>query len=374
MNTHIHQKRRIMITGGHVTPAIATIQEIRSLHPDWDIVFVGRRTAFEGEQTLSEEYRLISAMHIPFFPITAGRLKREGGIAAAVALCKVPVGFIQALVHLIRHRPDIIVSFGGYVALPVVVAGWLLRVGVVTHEQTRKPGIANQMISALAKRTCVSFPDTKGLSGHVVYTGLPMRGSVFHPPKEPSFPLPEGKRPILLIVGGSTGAASVNAVVYDALPALLKTYTVIHQVGRISLARATDVKHALIRDADQYVVLPYISESDYSWALRHATMVLGRSGANTVFEIAATGKVALFIPLPWAANNEQYYNALYLQQAGSASILNQNKLSPDALCTHIQEIMDSLEKREQAAKTFAISVPHDGAARLVRVIGESIPA
>lgn len=372
MNT-LHTKRRIMMTGGHVTPAIATIQELKSQHPEWDILFVGRRVAFEGEQTLSEEYRLITAMHIPFFPVTAGRLKREGGLAAVVPLLKVPVGFVQALLsHVLRHRPDIIVSFGGYVALPVVLAGWLLRVPVVTHEQTRKPGLANTLISALAKRTCVSFAGTTGLSGKVVYTGLPMRGSVFHPPKDPSFPLPKEKRPMLLFVGGSTGAKSVNTVVYEALPELLKTYTVIHQVGRISLSRATEMKRGLISDADHYIVLPYLSASDYSWALHAATLVIGRSGANTVFEIAAVGKVALFVPLPWAANNEQFYNALYLKDAGSADILKQHRLSPESLCSYIRGMMDTLDEHQRKATAFAKTIPHDGAVRLVRVIGEII--
>lgn len=363
------KKRKVMITGGHLTPAVSTINVLRRRHPDWDIIFVGRRIALEGTKTLSEEYRLICAMHIPFLPLIAGRLKRDGGIAAFVTLGKVPIGFIQALWYVATRRPSVIVSFGGYVALPVVLSGWIFRIPVVTHEQTRKPGLSNRIIARLAGATCVSFPDgVSGLPCASIYTGLPLRESVFHPPLAPSWKVSKDKGPLLLIVGGSTGSVSINTVMYDALSVLLKTYTVIHQVGRISLPRALEVKRGLKQSSDQYIVMPYLSEADYSWALHHATLIIGRSGANTVMEIAATGKIAIFVPLPWAAENEQYYNALFLKDAGSAEIIAQDVLSPGSLMAVITEMMQDLFDRMRCAKDLATTIPRDGASRFVRVI------
>lgn len=371
MNTDRTAKRVVMITGGHVTPAIAAIDEMRVRYPSWQIVFVGRKVAIEGERVLSEEYHLVTKMGLTFLPLVAGKLKREGGIGAAISLAKIPIGFVQSLWYVWRERPDIIVSFGGYVALPVVIAGWIVRVPVVTHEQTRVPGLANRIIARMAVRTCISFPDSqnaRGLSGELIYTGLPIRSSVFHPPKTTSFPLPQEGKPLMLVVGGSTGAKSINSVVYDALPRLLDTWTVIHQVGRISQGTALRVKASLARRKESYIPVPYLSETDYSWAMNHADIVIGRSGANTVTELAAAGKVALFIPLPWSAGNEQYHNARFLEEAGSARILTQDRLSAASLLKAIHLLMHNKNERNRIAKNIAQEIPRDGAARLVDAI------
>ncbi len=362
-----------MVTGGHITPAMATIEVLRKQHPDWRIVCVGRKFALEGETVESEEYRLVSDAGLKFLPIIAGRLKREGGVGAWVALGKIPIGFFQAIWYVMTERPDLIVSFGGYVALPVVIAGWMLRVRSVTHEQTRVPGLANKIIAHFSARTCVSFSDgVSGLGDHYLYTGLPLRNSVFTPPAKPTLTLPKEKLPIILIVGGSTGSVSMNERVYAAIPTLIQSYTVIHQVGRLSWEKAVAVRTALRRVAERYVIAPYLSESDYSWALHHAALVVGRSGANTVLEIAAVGKVAVFVPLPWAAGNEQYHNAVYLQNAGSAVIVPQPEFTAERLISSVAQCMKTRELRERAAQKLASTIPRDGAERLARVIEDLI--
>ncbi len=373
MKIHDTVKKKVMVTGGHVTPAIATIDALMKNHPEWQIVFVGRKTALEGDRTLSEEYRLINAKHIRFLSIIAGRLKREGGVRAFITLMKVPVGFVQAVWDVLTERPDVIVSFGGYVGLPVVAAGWILRVPIVTHEQTRRPGLANRIISRFATRTCVSFPgDTVGLHGNLIYTGLPLRESVLHPQLTSSITLPKKKRPLLLVVGGSTGARSMNTIIYEALPALLRTFTVLHQVGRISVNKSIEVRSSLIENRDHYIPIPYLSEDEYAWVLHRAKLVIGRSGANTVMEIAVVGKVALFVPLPWSAGNEQYFNALFLKEAGSAEILPQKDLSLNALVQTVTRMMDEYADRDRRAALLAVQVPHDGSLKLVRVIEELV--
>lgn len=362
-------KIKIFITGGHVTPAIATIDAIKKDHPDWSIIFVGRKVSMEGERTLSEEYRLITAKHISFLSLIAGRFKREGGFAALIALAKTPIGFIQSLWYVLTERPDCIVSFGGYVALPVVLSGWLFRIPIVTHEQTRKPGLANRIIARFATRTCISFADGgNGLRGVLIHTGLPLRESVFHPSSSSTIEVPKDKRPIVLIVGGSTGAMSVNAHMYNALPTLLETYTIIHQVGRNSIGYANEVKKNLKKNQNYYVPVPYLSEIEYSWALHNALFIIGRSGANTVMEIAATGKIALFIPLPWSAENEQYFNALYLKEAGTSEILLQKDMTAGTILEAIQNLKNSRVHREKNALRLARQIPRDGASRLAKVI------
>lgn len=356
-----------------MTPAIATIENLRTAFPAWKVVFVGRKVAIEGSRTLSEEYRLIRALRIPFLSLTAGKLKRDGGIGALASFVKVPLGFVQALWYVYTRKPRVIVSFGGYIALPVVVAGWLMRVPVITHEQTRMPGLANKIISRFSKYTCTSYPDMEsshGLSGKIVYTGLPMRKSIFTSAAEPSFPYVKHARPLLLIVGGSTGAVRINEVVYDALPALLRDYTVIHQVGRISWPKASDMKKQLKKNHEHYLPAAFLSETDYAWSLQHADCIIGRSGANTVMEIATVGNIAVFIPLPQSGENEQYHNALFLQKAGSAILLQQEQLSPDSLLRSVAKMIKERTMRMAAANRIAAEVPRDAASRFVSLIQE----
>jgi len=364
----------IMITGGHVTPAIAVIDELRLRYPTKNLVFVGRKHALEGEAVLSEEYRMITNLGIRFLPITAGRLKREGGLSQLAALCKVPIGFIQACVLVFREKPTLVVSFGGYVALPIAIAAYLFGVPIVTHEQTTRPGLANRLIARIASAICVSFPETaKRFWGgkKVIVTGLPMRREIIKPPSTSPIVLPKDA-PVLLVVGGSTGSVSINNIVFRALPTLLDTYTVIHQVGRISEPELDHVIGKLPQTLrPRYIAKAYLSAGEYSWAIHHSRMVIGRSGANTVTEVALSGALAIFIPLPWAARNEQFFNAKYLEAAGSI-VITQETVTSTSLVDAVYRIETSWEKRKAMAMQFAQTVPKDGARRLVEVIEQTI--
>lgn len=358
----------LLLTGGHVTPAIATIEEIRSRFPGWKLIFVGRKHSLEGKNILSEEYRLIHELGIPFFPITAGRLKRDGGLSAVTALGKIPIGFVQAMLTVVRFRPAVIVTFGGYVALPVAMSAKLFGIPVVTHEQTTRPGLANRLIARIATRTCVSFPETKTMLGDdVVLTGLPLRRAVLTKSPQKPFDVPDDK-PILFVVGGSTGSVSVNAAVFAALPVLLQTYIVVHQVGRLSEQTSQTVADKLTKKlAEHYIHRAYFSAVEYSWAMHNSSIVIGRSGANTVMEIALAAKTAICIPLPWAAENEQFHNAVVLTRGGSV-ILPQDELTAESLIRTVNEVYDSREERSRKAKELSGAIPKDGAKRFVDVI------
>ncbi|MBP9814466.1 UDP-N-acetylglucosamine--N-acetylmuramyl-(pentapeptide) pyrophosphoryl-undecaprenol N-acetylglucosamine transferase [Candidatus Woesebacteria bacterium] len=361
----------VLITGGHITPALATIEALRSRYPDWRIIFVGRKTSIEGSRVHSEEYTMVNALSIPFISLVAGRIKRDGSLWTLWSLVKIPIGFIQAFVILLMHKPTMVLSFGGYIAVPIVVAAWCLRIPIVTHEQTTHVGLANRLISRLATRTCVSFPNTAGLLGkNVTVTGLPMRRKVFVASAKAPFRVPSDK-PMIFVTGGSTGSVSVNKIVFLALDTLLASYTVVHQVGRISLEQATQVKNALPKDLqERYISVPYLDEQSYTWVLDHAALVVGRSGANTVMELAARGAIALFVPLPWASGNEQYTNAKYMETAGSAQVIQQRNLTRDVLISTINRMISNAKNMKLAAEKFTSSVPRDGADKLVDVVVE----
>lgn len=362
----------LMITGGHVTPAIATIEAIQRSHPNWRLIFIGRKYSLEGTKVLSEEYRLIHDLGLAFMPITAGRLKRDFGMGTFFSLLKVPVGFAQAFILLFRKRPDGILSFGGYVALPVALCAKLLGIPVVTHEQTTRPGLANRIIARIASRVCVSFAESTAMlpkTARVEVTGLPVRSAVLTPPKTPPFLL-SADTPVLFIVGGSTGSVSINKAVFAALKQLLADFTVVHQVGRLSVEAGKKAANSLPPALQKrYIHKAFFSAEEYSWALHHGTIIIGRAGANTVTELALSGAVAVLIPLPWSAGNEQFHNAKVLEKAGSI-LLEQRQLTASSLIAAVKRIMTDLPERKEKARALAAVEPRDGAERLTRVVSE----
>lgn len=353
--------KKILITGGHITPAIAVADELRKRDREAEIIFVVRREALEGGGE-SEEARLVKARGFRSFSISAGRLTRTLSVLSVLGIMRIPFGFFRAFQICVSERPDIIVSFGGYVALPIVLAGWILGIPGVTHEQTRVPGLANRIIAHLAKRVCVSFPETeREFPKHkTVVTGLPLRESLFHPPTKPPFAL--GKKSLIFVTGGSTGARSLNRLVFPIVPDLINRFNVIHQTGRLDFSNAPKISG--------YVATPYLEEREYAWAVHHADLVVGRSGANTVGEIAALGKVALFVPLPWSGGDEQFHNADVLVNAGSSQVIRQNNLTPEKLLKMIRTIFRNRETRQRQAQAYARSVPRDAAAVVARQVSE----
>ena len=357
----------VVMTGGHVTPAVAVIDALKD---DVSIVFFGRKYAMEGSRILSVEYRLITGKHIRFIPLITGRLQRRMTAMTIPSLLKIPVGCIQAYLFCLRERPSLVVSFGGYVAFPVAVAAWFCRIPVITHEQTVVAGLTNRIIARIATRICVTYPETIDHfpQGKAVYTGLPMREELFRPPKKAPYIL-DMKYPVLYVTGGGSGARSLNRLVFPVLPSLLRRYTVIHQVGSVSREEAQKIRSQL-PDAykNRYIIETYISLPALSWVLSRAVLVLGRSGANTVMELAALGKVAVLVPLPWSGGGEQQANASWLVRNGGAIILTQQELTPHRLEQRIDEAWAHITPLQSRADVLASRIPRDGTKRVVAEI------
>lgn len=356
--------KKIIVTGGHLTPAVAVIDEILRRKLPWEIVFVGRVHALEGSRERAKEQEVIERKKIRFIPLHTGRLQRTVTRETLFSLLKIPYGFIEAFRICSREKPDAVVSFGGYIALPVVVAAFLLRIPVLTHEQTRVTGLANTIIAKFAQKICVSFPDIHHAfpPKKVVYTGLPIRKGIFSIPKKPPMNLPIKEFPLLYITGGMTGSVSINSLVFPLIPQLIARYTVIHQTGKMSFMKAQEVKQKLpAAYRKRYVIEDYFDEHVVGWILQSSRLVICRSGANTVTELALLGKQALLIPLPWSGGGEQLENARWLRDVGLGSIITQNAASS----VRIMEEIQALLKRSAPYKANALEIKKDGAGRVV---------
>ena len=349
--------KKIIICGGHLTPALALIEELRQ-QKDVEIIFIGRKYATEGSKNLSAEYKTVKNLNVDFYKVTAGRLQRKFTLHTIPALLKIPIGYIQSLYILVKVRPQLVVSFGGYISSPVVFNAWLLGIKSITHEQSVKLGLANKINALFNKKVYLSWQQTashlKEDKYHVI--GNLTRHTVFKKTakdvKIQKFLSSADK--LIFVTGGNQGSHFINKLIFEMIPQL-SSYQIIHQVGTANfkgdLDKAKKIKRA------NYLALDYIGGDNIGAIFDRADLVISRSGANTVWDLAILGKVAILIPLPIAAAGEQEANANILLEAGSAIILNQKDLSPQILAQKIDHIFKSLPKFQRSAQTFSKTLP-----------------
>lgn len=359
---------RIVVTGGHLTPALAVIEKL-SIKSDVEIFFIGRKFAMEGDKEESAESNMLPKVGIPFYPLTTGRLQRRFTRYTLPSLLKIPVGFWQAWGYLKNIHPDVVLSFGGYLALPVVVAAKIQKIPIITHEQTAVFGLANRIIARLADKIALSWEESMKFfpSNKAVFTGNPIRSALLEVKRRP------GKIPLLYFTGGNQGAHIINQTLLEILPELLEICSVVHQTG--SQWKSQDFERALRLQkglpanlASRYLVKKWFETEELVKIFAKATLTIGRSGANTVTELAALGIPAILIPLPWVTQDEQTKNAKVLETSGSALILREAELSGKRLFTTIQLALEKLEELEANAKSFKKIFKTDAASKLSELV------
>lgn len=365
---------KIVICGGHFSPALAVVEELVRRNK-YKIFYIGSKNVLEGDRVESLEYLTLKKLHIPFYPISCARLQRSFTLFTIPSLIRLPTSFLKSLYILLVLKPDIVLSFGGYVSLPVSTASFLLGIPVVTHEQTHILGLANRIIGRFAKVICLSWSDTQNLSQRkkTVLTGNPIRRSITSPRKSSLVDFGDRNLPLIYISGGSLGSRSINKVVFQILPSLVSRFRVIHQVGGSkggedylsALRRKNELGKALQKN---YHPQKHISPEDVGGILHEALFIVGRSGANTLAETAILGKPAIFIPLPWSADDEQEQNAKVLAERKSALIINQDEFTPEKFKKTLEEMAKNISYYAENAQKNVGLFPLDAARQIVDVI------
>lgn len=327
-------------TGGHVIPALAIAQELRSGYRA-ELMFVGTPRGIEK--------RLVPAAGFDLRLIEVGALNRVDLATRVKTMLDLPRAMMASSRLIREFRPDVMIGVGGYASGPAMLMGALLRVPTIAFEPNVVPGFANRLVARTVKAAAVQFERTCRYFRNCQVTGVPVRREFFSVP-----PRPKDATPTLLVFGGSQGAHAINQAVLEALPQLAAAVPglcIIHQTGEKDYveAQAIYLKHMVAAE-----VSPFID--DMPGAFARADLVLCRSGASTVAEITAAGKPAILIPLPTAADDHQRHNAEILTSGNAARLLPQSELSGERLVAEIASLMSDralLGKMSDAARRFA---------------------
>ena len=332
--------KKIVMTGGgtagHVTPNIALMPALKEA--GYEITYIG---SYQGM-----EKGLIEAQKIPYYGISSGKLRRYFDLKNFSDPFKVLKGYGEAIRLMKTIKPDIVFSKGGFVSVPVVLAAKHCRIPAIIHESDITPGLANKIAVRGAQKVCCNFPETMKYlpAGKAVLTGSPIRQELLHGNASAARRLcniPDSSKPVLLIVGGSSGSKVINDAVRSALSELLKSFYIIHLCGKGNLDSS-------LNDVRGYSQMEYASdELPDIFAL--ADLVISRAGANSICELLALHKPNILIPLSAkASRGDQILNANSFQNQGFSYVLEEESLSKETLTEAVRKVYASRDSYRKA--------------------------
>jgi UDP-N-acetylglucosamine--N-acetylmuramyl-(pentapeptide) pyrophosphoryl-undecaprenol N-acetylglucosamine transferase len=336
-------------TGGHVFPALAIAEELRKR--GHEIGFVGTARGIE--------MRLIPKAGFPLYLVRIGALNRVSLATRLRTLTDLPLSIFTAMGILRRFKANVVIGVGGYAAGPATIAAVLIRIPVMLFEPNIVPGFANRVMARFAAKAAVHFAQTGHWFSSFEVTGVPVRPSFFTLPERRSQP------PTLLVFGGSQGARALNRIVRESAAKLLQcipNLKIIHQTGEREYFEVCDfyAKHQLKVEVSAFI-------DDMSQSFADADLVVCRSGASTVAEIAAAGKCALFVPFPGAADDHQLRNAEWLAQENAALLITESELSAERFVKEVTALLgDPALLAAMSAKAHTLAHP-DAAAHIAEM-------
>ena len=367
-------------TGGHVLPALAVVDDLRCRGELAEVLWIGSRSGVECQA--AEE------AGIPFVSVPTGKLRRYLSLRTVADATRVPLGAIAARRALSRFEPDVVLSTGGFVSVPTVVAAIGIA-PVLTHEQTAVIGLANRINARFADILAISHDqtasDARQIHRNVVITGNPIRIGLTNGSRERAMSRLgfDAALPVIYVTGGARGASPINQRIAKLVPRILDHAQILHQTGPPS-ANADAKELALLRDAlpetvrRRYQIVEFVREG-LPDVYAMADLVIGRAGAGTIAELAYVGKPAILIPLPGAGGDEQARNAAVLGDAGAAVVIRQADATPERLQHEILFLLRDPERRARMAEAALSVARPDAAARLAHALlalvhGESVPS
>jgi len=382
--------KRILLTGGGtggaVSPLLAIARELKkSPNPlyqgGYSFLWIGTKKGPEKEMVapeLSSEASELSS--IRFKPIYSGKLRRYFSWRNFIDPFLILIGFFQSFFIILKWRPDIVISAGSFVSVPVVWAAWVLRAPVLIHQQDARPGLANKLMAPFAKVVTAAFEESlKHYGKKAVWTGNPVRRELADGGKKA--PLIKGlvlrsfseggvgglsdNLPTVLIIGGGTGATAINKLVWDDLNNLTKFCQVIHITGK-----KKNIQNSIRQLADQiqnsnYQSFKFLNADQVAEAYAAADTVVSRAGMGVLTELSYLGKPAILIPMP---DSHQEDNAKIFKDKDAAIVLNQKELTPEALTENIKKLLDDEALRGKFSDNIKKVIKRGANKEIIKII------
>jgi len=350
--------KRIVLTGGgtagHVTPHLALLPHLQK--EGYEIHYIGTKNGIE--------HTMIGALEgVTYHTVQSGKLRRYFDWKNFTDPFRVLAGAFQSAYLIGKIKPDVCFSKGGFVSVPVVIGCWLHRVPTLCHESDLTPGLANKICMKFAQRAATTFPEcAKALGAKATFTGTPLRPELFSGSREKGLEMAHFSpdKPVLLMMGGSLGAQSVNTALRKALPKLLDKMQVFHICGKGNLDES-------LSGLSGYYQVEFLSE-ELPHALACADYILSRAGANALCEFQALGKPMLLVPYPMGASRgDQVLNAQSFEKRGLAKVLPQEKMTENTLA---DEIFNLIENGDSYRRALHDAPPADGTNAVLQMIKE----
>lgn len=353
---------KVLFTGGgsvgHLAPSIAVWEALKEKSDGAQCLFV---CSFK-----KDDRTFLKSQKAKYIPIAAARTNSLLRILAFPILF--PLGLLEALIIILIFRPHVIFSKGGYVSVPISLVGWMLRKPIVLHESDRVMGRANMFLLKFAKHLCIGTPEREVANQEVMTrrniqisaTGNPVRKKLLTGTEDGGRRVTgfSGKKPILLVMGGSQGAKALNEAVWKTIDELVYLCDVVHLTGRKK--SNSNISHGrYLQQEVKYEELEHI--------LAIADIVISRAGAGAIAEFAALGKATILVPLPKLAHNHQEENAQLLKAAQAVLVLDQERLE-DSLVSTVKSLAENEDKRKRLANQLHAFSDMDAAERIANIL------
>ncbi len=343
-------------TGGHIFPNISVIEELKK-RGYTEIIWVGEKWG--------KEEKWACRMGVPFYGIRTGKLRRYFSLKNLIDLYFVVVGIFQSFFLFIKLKPRLLFSKGGFVAVPPVIAAWILGIPIITHESDINPGLATRIVSRFARVICVSFEKTKQYFTHkkVVLTGNPLREIVKNGnwKKGARFLHFKEKIPLLLVLGGSLGSSSLNRATWKMISKYSLPFNLVHQCG------AGNSRNDIPQE-ERYRQFDFL-DREMGDVLALSSLIVSRAGAGALFEFGFLKKPLILIPLPKSkSRGEQIENARYFSLRGAAVIINDEELNEDILYKTVMQLLKDEESLRKMGESAGTLCTRDAEIKIVDII------
>ena len=366
-------KRIVLVgggTGGHFYPLIAVAQHIRA-HTE---ISNAIELFYAGPDPYDKE--LLSQYKIRYIRIPAGKRRRYFSLLNYLDIFKNIYGIFVAIGKLYAVYPDVVFSKGGFTSVPVTLAAWFLRIPVVVHESDSKAGAANKLAASFARYIAISFDEVADAypAGKTALTGIPLRVEFLNEFDRPAERLGiPADRPIIFVTGGSQGAERINTLILQSLDELLPFYTIVHQTGTEAAEQIKVTAISLIKDEtllSRYFVMGSLNAHEMNLAESAASLIISRSGAGSIFEIAHKRKPSILIPIPEKISHDQRTNAYAYARTGAAEVLEEGNMTDGLLTTAISNILNNHVRYTEMSTAAGAFIRGDAAEKVVAILIE----